>query len=158
MAVGWSSLTFEPTADAIERLSESWAWLLKDPFRPLLFSTLGDMFFARDDGSVWWLNTGAGELTAVADSVDEFQQKLAGDIVDDWFLPHLVQQVHDAGKVPEPGECYTFVTLPIFQEGRYEVDNLNPVPAAEHFAMTGDVHREIAALPDGARVRISVTH
>src|SRR5262245_24924897 len=65
MSVGWSSLTFEPTDDAIEQLAEAWAWRIKDPFRPVLFSTLGDMFFARDDGAVWWLNTGTAELTRV---------------------------------------------------------------------------------------------
>jgi len=158
MAVGWSSLTFEPTADAIEQLSQAWAWLLKEPFRPLLFSTLGDMFFTRDDGTVWWLDTGAGEISRVADSVEDFQDKLGSDVINDWFLTNLVEKLHAAGKLPEPGECYTYVTLPIFQEGKYEVDNLNPVPAAEHFRMTGDVHREIAALPDGAKVKLTVTH
>jgi len=158
MAVGWSSLTFEPTAEAIEALSDAWAWLLNEPFRPLLFSVLGDMFFVRDDGAVWWLNTGTAEVTRVADSVDDFKEKLGTDVVDEWMLPNLVQQLHDAGKIPESGECYTFVTLPIFQEGRYEVDNLNPVPATEHFAMTGHVHHEIASLPDGAKMKITVTH
>jgi len=156
--ISWSSLTFEPTAEAIAELSEAWAWLLKDPFRPVLFSILGDMFFARDDGAIWWLNTGSGEVSRVADTVDDFQEKLGTDIANDWFLPHLVEQLHAAGKVPEPGECYTYVTLPIFQEGRYVVDNLNPVPADEHFVLTGEVHREIAALPDGARAKITVTH
>ena len=70
MSLGWDALTFEPGADAIEQLSESWAWLLKDPFRPVLFTVLGDMFFARDDDSVWWLNTGTAEITRVADSVE----------------------------------------------------------------------------------------
>jgi len=50
------------TDDAIEQLAEAWAWRLRVPFRPVLFSTLGDMFFARDDGAVWWLNTGTAEL------------------------------------------------------------------------------------------------
>ena len=49
-------------------------------------------------------------------------------------MPYLVEQLHAAGKVPESGECYTYVTLPVFAEGKYEVDNLNPVPAGEHFA------------------------
>jgi len=158
MAVGWSSLTFEPTADAIQALAEAWAWLLKDPFRPVLFSTLGDMFFSRDDGAVWWLNTGTAEVTRVADSIEDFQEKLAGDVVNDWFLPHLVGDLHAAGKIPEEGECYSYVTLPIFKEGRYEVDNLNPVPAAEHFVVTGGIHREIAALPEGSRSTARTTH
>jgi len=153
MSVGWSSLTFEPTDDAIEQLAEAWAWRLKVPFRPVLFSTLGDMFFARDDGAVWWLNTGTAELTRVADSIEHFHERLATDVADEWFLPALIDKLQLAGKMREAGECYTYVTLPIFAEGKYEVDNLNPVSAAEHFELTGHIHRQIAELPDGAKVR-----
>jgi len=153
MSVGWSSLTFEPTDDAIEQLAEAWAWRLKVPFRPVLFSTLGDMFFARDDGAVWWLNTGTAELTRVADSIEHFHERLATDVADEWFLPALIEKLQLAGKMREAGECYTYDTLPIFAEGKYEVDNLNPVSAAEHFELTGHIHRQIAELPDGAKVR-----
>ena len=153
MSVGWSSLTFEPTDDAIEQLAEAWAWRLKVPFRPVLFSTLGDMFFARDDGAVWWLNTGTAELTRVADSIEHFHERLATAVADEWFLPALIEKLQLAGKMREAGECYTYVTLPIFAEGKYEVDNLNPVSAAEHFELTGHIHRQIAELPDGAKVR-----
>ena len=92
--------------------------MLKEPFRPVLFSTLGDVFFEPDSGGIWWLNTGTGELTRVAESLDHFQDRLATDIADEWFMPLLIAQLHAAGKVPEPGECYTYVTLPVFAEGR----------------------------------------
>jgi hypothetical protein len=114
------------------------------------------MFFARDDGTVWWLNTGSGELTRVAANVGEFQKLLATDHADEWFLPPLVEQLQAAGKVLQPGECYTYVTLPIFEEGRYEVDNLNPVTAREHFALTGGIHRDLQSFPDGSKVRLKV--
>jgi hypothetical protein len=155
MAIPWSALTFEPAAEAVDELADAWAWRLKDPFRPVLFSILGDMFFARDDDSIWWLNTGTAEVTRVAESVDEFRDQLGTELADDWFLPHLVELLHAAGKVPEVGECYTYVTLPVFHDGRYEVDNLNPVPALEHFALTGHIHREISALPDAPKARVT---
>jgi len=58
------------------------------------------------------------------------------------------------GKDPEPGECFTYVTLPVFAEGEYVVDNLNPVPAGEHFAITGHIHHEIAELPDDSKIKL----
>ena len=76
VAIGWSDLTFTPNEDAIERLAEAWAWLLKEPFQPVLFSTIGDMFFEPDSGGIWWLNTGTGELTRVADTLDQFRELL----------------------------------------------------------------------------------
>jgi hypothetical protein len=154
MTISGSDLTFMPNEDAIERLAEAWAWLLKEPFHPVLFSTIGDVFFARDSGSVWWLNTGTGELTQVADSIEHFRELLKTSLADEWLMPALIAQLHAAGKVPEPGECYTYVTLPVFAEGEYVVDNLNAVPAGEHYAVTGHIHHEIAELPDSSKVRL----
>jgi hypothetical protein len=156
MSVSWTALTCTPDREAITELASAWAWRLKAPFTPVLFSALGDMFFARDDDTVWWLNTGSGELTRVAESVAAFQQLLGTEATDEWFLPLLVEQLRAAGKVLQPGECYTYVTLPIFAEGRYEVDNLNPVPAREHFALTGGIHEDLQAYPDGTKVKLTV--
>jgi hypothetical protein len=156
MAIGWSALTFTPSEDAIAQLAAAWKWLLKDPYTPVLFSTIGDMFFVRDAGDVWWLNTGTAEVTRVADHIDQFNDRLGTDIVDEWFLPLLVEQLHVAGKVPEEGECYTYVRLPIFEEGRYEVDNMNAVPASEHFSLTGEMHQQLRMMPDGNQVSVTI--
>lgn len=47
--------------------------------------------------------------------------------------------------------------LNCFAEGKYEIGNLNPVPAEDHFAATGDTHRQIKGLPDGSKVKLVVT-
>lgn len=59
--------------------------------------------------------------------------------------------------MPGPGECFTFVTLPVFSQGRYEVSNLNPVPMRVHFGVSGHTIREICRLPDGTKVRVHFT-
>lgn len=156
MSIGWSSLTFTPTDESVQQLAASWGWLLREPFVPVLFSILGDVFFQPDSGGIWWLNTGTAELKRVADSVPQFRELLGTEVVHEWFMPSLVEQLHAAGKVPAPGECYSYVTLPIFVEGKYDVENLNPVPAHEHFSLTGHVLREIQSLPSGAKVKLDV--
>lgn len=156
MAQKHPPLTFEPSDEALTQLRESWAWLLLDPFEPVLFSVLGDMFFELASGGVWWLNTGTAEVSRVADSVGEFQDLLATDVVKEWFMPDLVERLHAVGKRPTAGGCFTYVTLPVFKEGIYDVSNLNPVNAREHFALTGHLLQEIRALPDGAKVRLNV--
>ena len=156
MAIDSSALTFSPGKDAIEQLAQSWIWLLKDPYTPVLFSSLGDVFFARDAGDVWWLNTGTAQVTRVADSVAHFEKLLRTDIIEEWFMPLLIEQLHLNGKIPEPGECYTYVTLPVFSDGLYDVDNLNPVPAREHFAITGQIHKDIRGVPDAGKVKLRI--
>jgi hypothetical protein len=156
MGIGWSSLTFTPDDEAVRELSTSWDWLIQEPFTPILFSVLGDVFFHTESSGVWWLNTGTGEISLVADSVEQFREKLGTEIVEEWFLPSLVEQLHAAGKIPGPSCCYTYVTLPVFAEGKYEIQNLNPVPAKLHFAATGHLHKEFHSLPDGANVKLNV--
>jgi len=152
----WSALVCEPDQDAIAEIGNAWAWRLKGPFRPVLFTALGDMFFARDTGDIWWLNTGTADLTRVASSVEEFNQLIGTSIADEWFLPLLIEQLRLVGKLLEPGECYSYVILPIFSEGRYEPDNLNPVAAREHFSLTGGMHKDLQIHPDGTRVKLTV--
>ena len=154
-AIGWSDLTVTPDDDAVRALRSSWRWLIGDDWTPLLFSIWGDAFFSRE-GQVQWLNTGVGEVTTVAANEDEFREALGGERATDWFLPGLVTTLHEAGKRPGEGECFTYAIYPVFAEGKYEVWNFAPVPAREHFSVSGQLHREIAELPDGAAVRLSV--
>lgn len=156
MSINWESLTCTPSDEAVNQLTESWGWLLREPFSPVLFSALGDVFLEPDSGGVWWLNTGVGELTQVAESVQEFRELLGTELADDWFMPTLIESLHAAGKIALPGQCYTYITLPVFAEGKYDVANLNPVPAHEHFMLTGHVLSEISGLPDGVKVKINV--
>ena len=152
MNVTWNDLSFLPSAEALSALETAWSWLLPSCFEPVLASTLGDVFFQQGGAEVFWLNTGTAEITCVAASRSEFMELLGTEKADEWFMPGLIEQLKVAGKSLQPDGCYTYVALPIFSEGKYEVSNLNPVPSAEHFYMTGEVHRQIRDLPNGAKV------
>lgn len=144
MSVRWSQLVFTPDENAIDQLTESWGWLIAEDYTPLLFSILGDLFYQPVSGGVYWLNCGLGEIQKVAASPEEFRELLGTEKATDWFLPKLIEQLYAAGKIPQLGECYRFAILPIFREGKYEVDNLQPVPAAQSYALSGQIHRQIA--------------
>jgi len=158
MSLGWSALTFTPDGEAVRELRKAWSWLLTEEYTPVLFSVVGDVFLRMvAAGEVQWLNTGTGEIQRVADSVEEFRTLLGTEKVREWFMPALVEQLHAVGKVPAAGECHTYVTLPVFAEGKYEVANLNAVRAKDHFAATAHVLREVQWLPDGTKVKLIVT-
>lgn len=156
MAIGWSDLTFTPDDEAVQTLRASWAWLLGDDWSPILFSIWGDVFIQRPDG-VAWVNTGTADVTIVAADQDEFREKLMGEAREDWFLPRLVGLLHEQGKRPAPGECFTYAIYPIFAEGKYVPENFNSAPAADHFGASGSIHRQIRDLEDGAKVRLTVS-
>ena len=93
MPVGWNHLTMTPSADAIGELRSAWSWLLPSNYQPVLFSSFGDMFYEVPTGEIWWLNTGTAELSKVAESKHEFQQFLGTELVNDWFLPPLIEDL-----------------------------------------------------------------
>ncbi|TCV96459.1 hypothetical protein EC912_102810 [Luteibacter rhizovicinus] len=159
MALTWDDLICKPDAEAIEALAKAWEWRVGIAFTPLLFTALGDMFYEADEGGVYWLNTGTGENDKVAETVPEFNELLRGkDVQDDWLLPLLIEALRDEGKVLRPGECYTYVTLPVFADGVYEPHNMRPVPAIEHFSETGELIEAIQGLSDGTDVEFEVRH
>lgn len=151
----WSELTATPDSDAMTTLRSKWHWLLGAEWTPLLFSAFGDAFIEKD-GQVQWLNTGTGAIIPIAKDRGEFHDKLGSDYANDWFMPGLVAALHDAGKYPTEGQCFTYAIYPVFAEGKYEVGNFAVVPIKEHFGLSGDLHRQIASLPEGATVRLQM--
>jgi hypothetical protein len=156
MKITWNDLSFLPSDEAIASLRRAWSWLLPDLFEPLMASTLGDVFFQQGSAGVYWLNTGTAEIHRVASTREEFLQLLKTDKANEWFMPGLIDKLKKAGKTLEPDDCYSYVILPIFKEGTFEVENFNPVPAEQHFEMTGEIHRQIHAIPDGQKVEIKI--
>jgi hypothetical protein len=143
MSLDWSSLTFTPSDDVVAQVAQSWGWLIAEPFTPVMFSALGDMFYQPKSGGVWWLNTGTGEITQVGATSEQFHTLLKTDYVHIWFMPDLVEQLRASGKTIQPGQCYTYVRLPVFADGTYDVSNIKPARALDHFASTGEIIRGI---------------
>jgi hypothetical protein len=162
MLLQWADIAFKLDDDLAAAAAEAWRWLIPEPWHPLLCSMFGGIFLEKEEGGVFWLECGTGEVVQVADSAAAFDAYLAGPRddawlaqIDDWFLLPLVEQIHAAGKRPAPGQCYGATILPIFKGGAYNVGNMFVLPAREWLTMTGDMHRQLIDVPDGAQVRIT---
>ena len=149
-------LVISPDDAALAKLRESWTWLLEEPWQPVLFTAFGDMFFKGREGQIFWLCTGDGSVTQVADSVEHFETLLETDEADFWLLPDLVQSLIAEGKVLGPQQCYAFTIAPIFAEYTYTPDNLNPISVQEHFAWSGELQRRISGMEDGSKIQIEI--
>ena len=123
----------------------------------------GGLFLEKQSGGVFWLECATGLIERVADNAEAFDRFLGGERdaiwrqrVDEWFLPAFVRRLHEAGKKPGPGQCYGLTILPIFEGGRYAIENVFVAPRREWLSCTGSVHRQIEDLPDGAKVQFVV--
>src|SRR5262249_49075706 len=112
----------------------------------------GDLFLVFDDGTINMLDVGAGTLKQVAESREDFYEKVDEDEnVNDWFMIPLIDQLVAAGMTLKEGQCYSYKQPPILG-GDYTVGNTCLLPIAEHYGAYGSIHNQIKDLPDGTQV------
>lgn len=139
-----------------ERLLREWRWLCPQPLTAIRSNAFGDLFLRDEEGKVHWLDIGSGVFTLIAESVHEFTELAeTSDRREEWFAEQEVIAAAERGLVPGPGQCIGFYPPVVFAESRggssaYVID------LYENVSCLGDIHRQIATLPDGARVRIIV--
>ena len=90
-----------------------WAGVVSGRVAPALLSKFGFWFLRRPEGHVELLDVCTGQLDRAADSYDEFMR----EVNEPWWqevylLSELVLQLHAAGKVPGPGQCYALAPHP----------------------------------------------
>jgi hypothetical protein len=132
-------------------LLASWAWLLPAEFTLWFANRFGDLFIVLDDDSVQKLDVGTGALEALAESREAFSEAM-DDIgnANDWLMIPLVDDLVAAGVTLGPGQCYSYVQLPVLG-GDYSVENIRVVSLEQNYRALGAVHKKIKGLADGTQ-------
>ena len=147
---------FHPATPATPDLLAQWRWLLGGRPRLYGWSTSGDLFYADSQGQLWRLDAGAGEIESVADSEGAFAAQLEdAEAAEALLLLPVVRDYEAAHGALADGQCLGYRTLPVFG-GAYTTENRYALAVIEHASVTGDVHRQIRDLPDGAQVALRV--
>jgi len=133
-----------------------WRWKLGGAPTVVALTRSGDAFVTDANGSILWLDTGAGTLTTVAPTPEALDRLLSDPKEGDRLLLTTVidQDVRANGPFPA-GMCLGFTMLPVLG-GTYTIENRFRLSALEHFGVTGDMHRQMRDLPDGTKVRIKI--
>jgi hypothetical protein len=149
-------LTVTFNHDTSDMLTENWNWLIGRDKKVLLVSTIGDMFLIDKSKMVYWLVVGIGEFTLVADTIEDFEEKLKNiEQVNEWFMIDLATELRQSDNILKDGQLYSYRMLPIIG-GDYTADNFAPLDIVEHFGYTGDIHKQIKDLPAGTKVEIKI--
>lgn len=152
MTITWDDLTVKFDENASNKLIRDWTWLTGTDKTPIMVSSIGDLFLKDTTDRVFWLNTGDGTLTAVADGIEMFREKLQDqDVVNDWFLVDLIDALKTEGKRLKPGQVYSYKKL-IVLGGDYTPDNFEPTDIEVHFSFAGQIHQQVKDLPPGAKI------
>ncbi|HWA95283.1 MAG TPA: hypothetical protein VG844_11840 [Terracidiphilus sp.] len=142
----------------VERLLKDWRWLCPQPLKLVDRNAFGDLFLVDEAGEVFLLDVGRGSFSPIATSIDEFNKQICNLATRvGWFEEEAASQAAQRGLVPGPTQCIGFPTPAVFAEG----GNLNTAYIADiydHLGFLGDIHRQIADLPDGSKVQLVVRH
>jgi hypothetical protein len=139
-----------------ERLLSEWRWLCPQPLTVIRKNAFGDLFLRDEAGKVHLLDVGSGQFSLIAASVSEFTE-LAGtpEKQGEWFAEAAVNEATERGLIPGPQQCIGFSTPVVFAQSD-GLDSAYIADLYEHVGFLGDIHRQIATLPDGAKVRLVI--
>ena len=152
MRITWDDLTVNFEDFQSEDLLKDWRWLIGSSAQPILISSVGDAFIQDENGKIFWLETGAGVITEVAPSYEEFKAELNDkEKVSEWFLAPIIADLKALNIMLERGQCYSYKTLPILS-GQYEASNFEPTDLSVHFAVSGQICFLVKDIPDGTQI------
>jgi hypothetical protein len=91
-----------------------WAGFVTGRVAPAFLSKFGFWFLRRPEGHIEVLDVFTGQLERIADNYDDFLREVNEQWWQEAYLfSEAVFQLHEAGKVPGPGQCYAIAPLPV---------------------------------------------
>lgn len=140
-----------------QKMLAPWSWCLPGTFTTWMMNRFGDLFLITDDGKIHVLRLDNGRLHLLADSKDDFSEKMGdAETANDWLLIPLVDRLVSSGVSPGAGQCYAFVQIPILG-GDYVVENVVVREVESQYLALGPIFAKLDKLPDGTKVDFRIT-
>jgi hypothetical protein len=133
-------------------LLADWRWLIGTEKVPILLTAIGDAFVQDTDGSIHLLDVAAGELKAVAETMDAFHALLSDkQFVSDYFAVEMIHDLKVQGRTLEPGQVFSFKIPPVLG-GKYLLWNVEPADIEVHYSLAGQLHQKVSNLEPGTLI------
>ena len=141
-----------------EQLLTNWRWLCPAPVGIIGRTAFGDLFLRNESGTVSKLDVSAGLFTKVAETVDEFLSLAASpERRRELFAEDDERAAAQRAFIPGAAECIAFKIPLCFRESSTAADNVYVANLYEYVSFLGDLHRQIADVPDGKQIRLRGT-
>jgi len=136
------------------QLLEKWHWLCTEPVTLIARNGFGDLFLRTVEGKVMRLDVGDGTLAEVAESESSFKDSLKQPAKRElWFAEQQMEAFAARGLELNNMQCIGFKTPVVFAESANVPNNAYVADLYEQVSFLGDLHRQIADIPNGGKVR-----
>ncbi|HLW54906.1 MAG TPA: hypothetical protein VKW06_18870 [Candidatus Angelobacter sp.] len=141
----------------VERLLAEWRWLCPGPMTLVARNAFADLFLRDAQGHIFRLDVGLGQLTRVAESETEFRERAkTPDKREEWFAESDEKAAAARGFTPDANESIS-LSIPIIFKEAGSPDTVYVAEIYDTLSFMGSLHRQVAGLPDGTKVRLKVT-
>jgi hypothetical protein len=142
--------------ELIAIVKESWGWTGLDPDQIVGDNDFGNLMVKDHSGRYWRLCPEDLYCRVVAESRPELDAlSHSQEFLRDWYMTELVAQAKERLGPLRPGYKYC-LKIPSLLGGEYGGGNLASIPIGELISASGHIARQVADLPDGAKVRLSI--
>jgi len=139
----------------VERLLAEWRWLCPNPVSLVARNAFGDLFLRDGGGQIHRLEVGIGKLLKVADTEAQFKE-LATSKREEWFAEREESAAAEKGLKPNANQCIGFSVPLVLRRASANPNDPYVADLYDHISFLGDINKQIANLPDGARVRLVI--
>jgi hypothetical protein len=136
----------------VQRLLCDWHWIVPVAATPLFLSAFGDWVFAHPDGSLWMLSVLEGTYSQIARDATEYNTlNKSTRWLESTFIANWQAVAARDGMQPGKDECLGWKVHPLMG-GEFDVANMQIFSMAVYQKLMGQMHRQLQALPHGARI------
>ena len=142
--------------ELIATVREAWGWTGLDPDRIVGDNDFGNLMVKDQSGRYWRVCPEDLSCKVVADNRSELDAlSVAQDFLRDWHMVSLVAMARESLGPLQPGYRYC-LKVPSVLGGEYGGGNLASIPLGELISASGHIAKQIADLPNGAKVQLSI--
>lgn len=137
-----------------QSILSDWQWLIGKNKLPILITATGDVFIQdKKNSTIYFLNVNDGNVSKVADTSEQFKERLNDDDFLMNYLPlNAVGDLRLAGNVLSKGQVYS-CKLPLILGGEFAPENIECCDMEVHFSFLGQIHKQVKDLPEGAEIK-----
>lgn len=143
--------------DLLDDVRNAWGWVGMEPVKLIDDNDFGNLIIEDVRGQYWRLCPEELYCKVVAGNSKELERLAkVQEFLSDWHMRGLVDEAFQQRGVLAPGRKYCLKT-PGVLGGEYGGNNLGTISFDELIRASGDIAQQIAGLPDGTFVKLSVT-
>lgn len=141
----------------LDEVRSAWGWVGIDAVDLIDDNEFGNLILEDANGQFWRLCPEDLYCEVVASSREELDRLAKDqDFLRDWYMRDLVDQAFQRLGALAPGRKYC-LKIPGVLGGEYGGANLGTISFYELISASGHIAQQIADLPDGTSVELSVT-